>query len=161
MSSEIHLPLLAHSDTVSRCGVFCSFISTTECCKTEGIVDVFQVAKALCIQKPGSVLTVVSMSSLSSCSPVLSNCAGCNRPHCIYTWCIGLFPIILLHNQYCLLCIQFMTVGLTSQLLYFSCRNSIVSYLIWCFCFLSHSTFTQISSNILRSQHRHWTWKTA
>ena len=31
-----------------------------ECCKTEGIVDVFQVVKALRIQKPGSVLTVVS-----------------------------------------------------------------------------------------------------
>ena len=30
-----------------------------ECCKTEGIVDVFQVVKALRIQKPGSVLTVV------------------------------------------------------------------------------------------------------
>ena len=30
-----------------------------ECCKTESIVDVFQVVKALRIQKPGSVLTVV------------------------------------------------------------------------------------------------------
>ena len=50
------------SDTVSRCGVFCSFINATECCKTEAIVDVFQVVKALRIQKPGSVLTVVSMS---------------------------------------------------------------------------------------------------
>ena len=53
-----------HSDTVSRCGVFCSFINATECCKTEGIVDVFQVVKALRIQKPGSVLTVVSISNL-------------------------------------------------------------------------------------------------
>ena len=53
-----------HSDTVSRCGVFCSFINAMECCKTEGIVDVFQVVKALRIQKPGSVLTVVSMSNL-------------------------------------------------------------------------------------------------
>ena len=49
------------SDTVSRCGVFCSLINATECCKTEGIVDVFQVVKALRIQKPGSVLTVVSL----------------------------------------------------------------------------------------------------
>ena len=54
----------AHSDTVSRCGVFCSFINAIECCKAEGIVDVFQVVKALRIQKPGSVLTVVSMSNL-------------------------------------------------------------------------------------------------
>ena len=29
-------------------------------CKTEGVVDVFQVVKALRIQKPGAVLTVVS-----------------------------------------------------------------------------------------------------
>ena len=29
----------------------------------------------------------------------------------------------------------------------FHCRNNIVSYLIWCCCFLSHSTSTQISSN--------------
>ena len=48
-----------HSDTLSRCGVFCSFMAM-ECCKTVGIVDVFQVVKALCIEKPGSVLTVVS-----------------------------------------------------------------------------------------------------
>ena len=53
-----------YSDAVSRCGVFCSFINATECCKTEGIVDVFQVVKALRIQKPGSVATVVSMSNL-------------------------------------------------------------------------------------------------
>ena len=63
MSSEIQ-SFIAHSDTVSRCGVFCSFINATECCKTEGIVDVFQVVKALRIQKPGSVLTVVSISDL-------------------------------------------------------------------------------------------------
>ena len=59
--------LHTHSDTVSRCGVFCSFINATECCKTEGIVDVFQVVKALRIQKPGSVLTVVSMGNLHTC----------------------------------------------------------------------------------------------
>ena len=54
----------ACSNTVSRCGVFCSLTNATECCKTEGIVDVFQVVKALRIQKPGSVLTVVSLSRL-------------------------------------------------------------------------------------------------
>ena len=60
----VYLFNTAHSDTVSRCGVFCSFINAIECCKAEGIVDVFQVVKALRIQKPGSVLTVVSMSNL-------------------------------------------------------------------------------------------------
>ena len=50
---------LSLSDTVSRSGVFCTLMNMIECCKTEGIVDVFQVVKALRIQKPGSVLTVV------------------------------------------------------------------------------------------------------
>ena len=63
------MPIVYHinttrSDTVSRCGVLCSFINAMECCKTEGIVDVFQVVKALRIQKPGSVLTVVSLNNL-------------------------------------------------------------------------------------------------
>ena len=37
----------------------------------------------------------------------------------------------------------------------FHCRNSIVSYLIWCCCFLSHSTSTQISSNF-KHHSKHW-----
>jgi hypothetical protein len=50
------------SDTVSRVGVFCSLVNAIEMCKTEGVVDVFQVVKALRIQKPGAVLTAVSVS---------------------------------------------------------------------------------------------------
>ena len=46
-------------NTVSRCGVFCSLLSCIEHCKTESMVDVFQIVKALRIQKPGSVQTVV------------------------------------------------------------------------------------------------------
>ena len=45
---------------MSRVGVFCSLMNAIEMCKTEGVVDVFQVVKALCIQKPGTVLTAVS-----------------------------------------------------------------------------------------------------
>ena len=48
-----------HRDTVSRVGVFCSVVNAIEMCKTEGVVDVFQVVKALRIQKPGAVQTVV------------------------------------------------------------------------------------------------------
>ena len=48
------------SDTVSRSGMFCAIATTIERCKTEGVVDVFQVVKALRVQKPGAVLTVVS-----------------------------------------------------------------------------------------------------
>jgi hypothetical protein len=34
-------------------------MNAIEMCKTEGVVDVFQVVKALRIQKPGAVLAVV------------------------------------------------------------------------------------------------------
>ena len=48
------------SDTVSRSAVFCAIATTIERCKTEGVVDVFQVVKAMRIQKPGAVRTMVS-----------------------------------------------------------------------------------------------------
>ena len=49
------------SDTVSRSGMFCAIATTIEWCKTEGVVDVFQVVKALRVQKPGAIRTVVSV----------------------------------------------------------------------------------------------------
>ena len=49
-----------YSDTVSRSGMFCAIVTTIERCKTEGVVDVFQVVKALRVQKPGAVTSVVS-----------------------------------------------------------------------------------------------------
>ena len=49
------------SDTISRCGVFCALLNCIECCKTESIVDVFQVVKALRIQKPGMIQSVASL----------------------------------------------------------------------------------------------------
>ena len=52
------------SDTVSRSGMFCAIATTIERCKTEGVVDVFQVVKALRMQKPGAVCNVVSYSVL-------------------------------------------------------------------------------------------------
>ena len=48
------------SDTVSRSGMFCAIATTIDRCKTESVVDVFQVVKAQRIQKPSLVLTVVS-----------------------------------------------------------------------------------------------------
>ena len=48
------------SDTVSRSGMFCAIATTIERCKTEGVVDVFQVVKALRVHKPGAVHNVVS-----------------------------------------------------------------------------------------------------
>ena len=49
------------SDTVSRSGMFCAIVTTIERCKTEGVVDVFQVVKALRLDKPGAVPSVVSL----------------------------------------------------------------------------------------------------
>ena len=57
----MHCVCVACSDTVSRSGMFCAIATTIERCKTEGIVDVFQVVKALRVQKPGAVRTVVSV----------------------------------------------------------------------------------------------------
>ena len=41
--------------------MFCAIATTIERCKMEEVVDVFQVVKALRVQKPGAVLNVVSM----------------------------------------------------------------------------------------------------
>ena len=49
--------------------MFCAIATTIERCKTEGVVDVFQVVKALRVQKPGAVCTVVSLDN----SPFYSN----------------------------------------------------------------------------------------
>ena len=47
------------SDTVSRSGVYCSVSIALEQCKAEGVVDVFQVTKAVRRSKPGAVTTLV------------------------------------------------------------------------------------------------------
>ena len=39
--------------------MFCAIATTIERCKVEGVVDVFQVVKALRAQKPGAVRAVV------------------------------------------------------------------------------------------------------
>ena len=55
--------------------MFCAIATTIERCKTEGVVDVFQVVKALRVQKPGAVRTVVGLNLISAhehtipCSP--------------------------------------------------------------------------------------------
>ena len=43
--------------------MFCAIATTIERCKTEGVVDVFQVVKALGVQKPGAVRNVVRVTS--------------------------------------------------------------------------------------------------
>ena len=53
------LPSLFPSDTVSRSGVYCSLSIALEQCKTESVIDVFQVTKAVKRSKPGAVITLV------------------------------------------------------------------------------------------------------
>ena len=48
---------------MTRCGVFCALLSSIEHCKTDSVVDVFQIVKGLRIQKPGIVQTVVRKST--------------------------------------------------------------------------------------------------
>ena len=50
---------MSGSDTVSRSGVYCSVSIAPEQCKAEGVVDVFQVTKAIRRSKPGAVTTLV------------------------------------------------------------------------------------------------------
>ena len=65
MCKQMSFSLPIFSDTVSRSGMFCAIATTIDHCKTEGVVDVFQVVKALRIHKPGAVLTVVSSAIIS------------------------------------------------------------------------------------------------
>ena len=57
--------LVVSSDTATRSGMYCSVATTIDRCKTEGVVDVFQVVKALRVHKPGAVPSVVSSSAYS------------------------------------------------------------------------------------------------
>ena len=41
--------------------MFCAIATIIDRCKTEGVVDVFQVVKVLRVQKPGAVPTLVSL----------------------------------------------------------------------------------------------------
>ena len=62
--------------------MFCAIATTIERCKTEGVVDVFQMVKALRVQKPGSVRTVVSLAS----------------QHAVYSVCVC---VICYYNSIC------------------------------------------------------------
>ena len=62
MCMHLHYNMLSFtnsSDTVTRSGMFCALAAVIDRCKTEGIVDVFQVVKALRTCKPGAVPTMV------------------------------------------------------------------------------------------------------
>ena len=56
---ELYCIIYMYSDTVSRTGVYCSVSIALEQCKIEGVVDVFQITKAVKRSKPGAVTTLV------------------------------------------------------------------------------------------------------
>ena len=82
---------------LTRSGMFCAITTTIERCKTEGVVDVFQVVKALRVQKPGAVHTAVSIQYIAlhrtlvdshsiTCFPHSSSTTPCLRLcSCIWT----------------------------------------------------------------------------
>ena len=65
ISNVVTMHSQSNSDTVTRSGMFCVMATVIDRCKTEGVVDVFQVVKALRVQKPGAVPTVVSVTCMS------------------------------------------------------------------------------------------------
>ena len=67
-----------YSDTVTRSGIFCAAATIIEKCKSENIVDVFQVVKTQRINKPGSVPTPVSHFVTSSVIVVFFYCCNFN-----------------------------------------------------------------------------------
>lgn len=87
------------SDTVSRCGVFCALLNCIECCKTESTVDVFQAVKALRLQKPGMVQTVVSWSQYGdkSASIKVWLCFSLvTEPVSVHSWLDATVPKVIL-----------------------------------------------------------------
>ena len=71
----MHQVMSCYSNTVSRSGVFCALVNAIEFCKTESVVDIFEVVKAIRIQKPGAVETVVSTDP---------SCVAMNFHYCIH-----------------------------------------------------------------------------
>lgn len=45
---------------MSRSSVFCALVNAIEFCKTESVIDIFEIVKAIRTQKPGAIQTVVS-----------------------------------------------------------------------------------------------------
>ena len=71
--------------------MFCAIATTIERCKTEGVVDVFQVVKALRVQKPGAVCSVVSLdNSPFYCSNHSKECFHLLDP-ALYIWHVFIY----------------------------------------------------------------------
>ena len=73
--------LSTSSDTVGRSGMYCAISNALEQCKAEGVVDVFQVVKAIRMQKPGAVTTQVKWISLTLSLKINFVLVGAIQPH--------------------------------------------------------------------------------
>ncbi|CAI8053566.1 Receptor-type tyrosine-protein phosphatase alpha, partial [Geodia barretti] len=80
-------PIVVHGlNTVSRSAIFCGVATTIERCKTEGVVDVFQVVKAMRVQKPGAIQTLRPWKVAMPCTSTAEAHAGKSRPWGVDFW---------------------------------------------------------------------------
>ena len=71
--------------------MFCAIVTTIERCKTEGVVNVLQVVKALRVHKPGAVHIMVSGCTDSENHDVICLCIyTAALPDWLF-WCIPSF----------------------------------------------------------------------
>ena len=116
------------SDTVSRSAIFCAIATTIERCKTEGVVDVFQVVKAMRMQRPGAIQTIVCSNLIASVTVCVCVCV------CV---CARVCDVSLEHyNDWCSLSVCL-------------CRNSTSPFMKLCWSSLTPLKPTQISCNSL------------
>ena len=127
MSAECifdHTPTRPLSDTATQSGLFCAIATTIDRCKTEGVVDVFQVVKALRVHKPGAVPSLVSqymipkgtfqtLTSILKLIPILNDMlrsmqsmfwvrSGKMMLDNVHNHCDSRRPTLAVHMRYCL-----------------------------------------------------------
>ena len=137
--------------------MFCAIVNTIERCKTEGVVDVFQVVKALRVQKPGAVSTVVSDYSLLICTSIrtMGNCGKTAHMNTSNYIIVCSTPIMLGYicsfQTYPVFCtLLAVCVGYIGQLFSLPiCRNSIQLFLRQFWCFSTHLTTIPTLGNCL------------
>ena len=88
------------SDTVSRSAIFCAIATTIERCKTEGVVDVFQVVKAMRTQRPGAIQTIVCSNLIASVCVCVYVCVRVCVCVCVRV-CVCVCACVCVHAHVC------------------------------------------------------------
>ena len=86
--------ILVSSDTVSRSAIFCAVATAIERCKTEGVVDVFEVVKAMRMQRPGAIQTIV-------CSNLIASVCVCVCVHACVCVCVRVCVCVCVCARVC------------------------------------------------------------